>query len=354
MINIESGTLIKVLSCLLSLLNSEERVIFWHDEQSFYLVSKEKKFYAKIAITAHQESKQYETNAGSFESLSKLSKSVAAETVDIELGSSSIFSSNIQFEVPCELADNLPEFNVSIPEEVEYTEPTLLKTLALALSKSSKDNNKGSFGFDNEAIYLPGSHQFSFLRAEGVESSDKLISLTHTQLNKIIRLGKDLVLTSQGEIILKEEDLVIFIDLPKTSINKKTSLVFNKLKDNDKKYIGSSLPKITITEPKKFKDFFKAAKATDRQYDLCELVVDKERQRLEISFFVDKKKSNLFVFTDVKVDNSFSIYLQSKQVFSIAEMSKEQIEIIFSSFFEPLKVIIDESIVTFLMPAYVN
>jgi hypothetical protein len=265
------------------------------------------------------------------------------------------FNSNIQFEISTEKYEESPYLS-PVFEQLDYTEPNLLKNLSLALNKSSKDNYKGCFGFyESGDLVLPGTHQITFVKRDAVTSSENFYNLTHTQLNKVLKIGEDLSLSEQGVLYINEEEISLYIQLPKmpNSFAEKTANTLRLLRKTEESF-GEGSPRFKITEPKKFKDFFKGAKSTDRQYDLCEIKTDVEQGRISISFFVDKQKSNLFVFNNVEVTQSFNIFLQSKQVMSIAEMGKEEIELVFSSSFEPLKVKIDNSIITYLMPAFVD
>jgi hypothetical protein len=356
MIKVESGKLVKILSCLLSFLDKEERLIFFYSSKYLYFFNEGRTIWARLLADSDEEdSKYYQTDSSSFESIAKLSRSVADEFISITLGlPKCYFNSNIQFEISVEEHEE-STFAPPVFEHLDYTEPNLLKNLSLALNKSSKDNYKGCFGFyESGDLVLPGTHQITFVKRDDITSSENFYNLTHTQLNKVIKIGEDLSLSEQGVLCINEEGLSLYIQLPKmpNSFAEKTAVTLRQLRKVEDNFTLS--PRFKITEPKKFKDFFKGAKSTDRQYDLCEIKTDVEQSRISISFFVDKQKSNLFVFNDVEVTQSFSVFLQSKQVMSIAEMGKEEIELIFSSSFEPLKVKIDNSIITYLMPAFVG
>ncbi len=345
-VKVESGILVKVISCVLAFTNQD--VVNFTKGEGDTLVVFNDQVYFSLPATYIQAPVEvnfiYHLNKSFLKPLSTLKAKVIEEDFIIDFDTGEFISGLIFYVSFTRDVGSPPE--IPLPADLKYLPTDSTKTVSKYLGKFGKDNFKGAYLLCGDAIAIPGVYQTSYVPCE-VEKDDAAYLLKSTNLNKLLKLGQDLSFLKGGRIVSSEE-IKYSIKLPKAPKESAVSLS----RDSFESIFTEELPKLIISSPKLFKEFLKNTKSDDKQYDLCSLIT--EGSRIVLSFYTDKQTSNKFVFNDVDCPDTFvEIHLQTKHLLSLAEVATNKIEIVFSSNFQPIKVIVDEIYISYIMQGIV-
>jgi hypothetical protein len=289
-LKVKSGFIVKSLNAAIDF-NVEDNLNLFINEDRLVIYSTNLFFSLPIEEVADVDEgiNIRVVNASMLKPVASLTSKTIGEFIDLDFTDDYIeVSSGISFQIMAERTqlEALPQSYYE--EELLYQQPEVWKSLSKYLSKFSKDNFKGCFYVQSDALILPGEYQLSFMTGEFPDDK-QAYNLKSTALNKLLKLGQDLALLPEGTLASSEE-IIYKVCLPKAD---KLALIATNKDKLDALFEGADFPRLSILQPKIFKDFLKGARSDDKQYDLVS--IETEESRIVLSLYKNKIHSNKFI-----------------------------------------------------------
>ena len=338
-LKVKTSQLVKILSCITSLLNSDTIVNFVVEEERLCIYTESTIFF----VPCEGSLTSFSVELSKLRGISTLKASLVDEEFSISQEEDGLarFGSKIDFalDTSSEVSDK-PD----LKEQEAYFDSEVIKVLSKVLSKFSKDNFKGNILFSDKGFLVSGEYHITLVEAEGfTDFSENTYRLTSIQINKILKLGQDICIDSEGSIYSKGE-IEYQVQMP---LGDKKGFIGKNLGKLASLYSEDNIPELIINNPKLFKDFVKNAKSMDKQYDLCR--IQTEKNRISLSFYKDKKDSNKFIYSDVVTPEEYvEIFLQVKHLAAISELCSESLSISFLGSSDPIKVDLDNKVKSYI------